>query len=120
MSSTGLFSGLYSRVRDYAELLDDVIIQLKSGEGNSANQERQKLAKLLLALDQSPATDRSTQLLAILVREQSEGNVRWADVGQALLSPTVPEFVVSRLEDLARAIEHERAGMLAKMRGRGI
>lgn len=119
MSSTGLFSGLYSRVRDYAELLDEVIIQLKSGEGSPADKRRQKLAKLLLALDRSPAADLPTQLLFILVREQSDMSAHWAEVGQALQNPNVPESVVSCLEELARAVEHERAGMLAKLRGRG-
>jgi hypothetical protein len=119
MSSTGLFSGLYSRVREYAELLDDVLIQLKSGEGGPRDQRRQKLAKLLLALDQSPAADLATQLLSVLVREQGDGSAQWADIGRVLLNPEVPESVVPRLEELARAVEHERAGMLAKMRGRG-
>jgi hypothetical protein len=119
MSSTGLFSNLYSRVREYAELLDDVIIQVKSGEGGPADQRRQKLAKLLLALNQSPAADLPTQLLSILVREKSDGNTDWNEVGRALLNPELPQFVVLRLEQLAQAVEHERAGILAKMRGRG-
>ncbi len=118
MSSTGLYSGLYSRVREYAELLDHVIIQVKSGEGDAQDQRRQKLAKLLLALDTSPAADLATQLLSVLVRDQGDGNERWGEVGRALLAPQVPESVLPRLEELARAVEHERAGMLAKMRGR--
>src|SRR5205823_3868649 len=100
-------------------LLDDVIIQVKSGEGGPGDPRRQKLAKLLVALDQTPAADLATQLLAVLVREQGDGNARLADVGRALLGPAVPEAAVARLEGLARAIESERAGMLAKMRGRG-
>jgi hypothetical protein len=119
MSSTGLFSGLYYRVREYAELLDDVIIQVKSGEGGPRDQRRQKLARLLLALDQLPAADLTTQLLSVLVREQGDGNAQWGDVGRALLDPQASESVLPRLEELARAVEHERAGMLAKMRGRG-
>src|SRR6266481_3577188 len=99
MSSTGLFSGLYARVREYAELLDDVIIQLKSGEGGAQDLRRHKLAKLLLALNQSPAADLSTQLLAVLVREQGDANSNWTDVGQALLRPEVSPSVLARLEE---------------------
>lgn len=119
MSATGLFSGLYARVREYAELLDDVIIQVKSKEGGPGDPRRRKLAKLLIALDDEPAADLATQLFSVLVREQREGAAGWADVGRALLGAEVPGAVVPRLEELARAVENERAGMLAKMRGRG-
>lgn len=119
MSSTGLYSGLYTRVREYAELLDNVIIQLKSGGGDPQAPHRQRLARLLLALDQSPAVDLATQLLSVLIREQVDVDARWADVGRALLGRDVPPHVIGRLEELARAVENERAGMLAKMRGRG-
>jgi hypothetical protein len=119
MSATGLFSGLYTRVREYAELLDDVIIQVKSKEGGPGDPRRQKLAKLLIAIDAEPAADLAAQLLAVLIREQREGVTGWAEVGRALLSPDVPASVVPRLEELARAVENERARMLAKLRGRG-
>lgn len=119
MSATGLFSGLYSRIRQYAELLDDVIIQVKSKECDPGDPRRKKLAKLLIAIDDETAADLATQLLAILVREQREGRSGWAEVGQALLGPDVPHSVIPRLEELARAIENERAGMLAKLRGSG-
>lgn len=117
MSATGLFSGLYARVREYAELLDDVILQVKSKEGGPADPRRKKLAKLLIAIDDGPAADLATQLLAVLVRERRQGVAGWADVGRALLAQDVPGSVVPRLEELARAVENERAGVLAKLRG---
>lgn len=120
MSHTGLYSGLYARVRQYAELLDEVIIRLKSGASTPADPGRQKLARLLLALDEARPADLSAQLLSVLVREQ-EGDRpgRWSDVGSALLAPGGDPAIIDRLERLARAIEHERAGMFSKMRGRG-
>jgi hypothetical protein len=63
--------------------------------------------------------DLSTQLLSVLVKEQTAGGARWSEVGRGLMSQPVPETVIGRLEELARALENERAGMLAKMRGRG-
>lgn len=117
MSATGLFSGLYARVREYAELLDDVILQVKSKEGGPGDPRRKQLAKLLIAIDAGPAPDLATQLLAVLVREQREGATGWGDVGRALLAQDVPGAVVPRLEELARAVEAERAGLLSKLRG---
>jgi len=120
MSHTGLFSGLYSRVREYAELLDDVIIQLKSGRSTPSDPARQRLAKLLLALGKSSPADLSTQLLAALVKEQDGDRPgRWSEVGEALLGHEVTPRIIECLEALALTIEHERAGMLSKMRGRG-
>ena len=75
---------------------------------------------MLLAVEKSVPTDLSSQLLAVLVREQDAGQPgRWSEVGEALLSPDVGPPVIDRLERLARTIEHERAGMFSKMRGRG-
>jgi hypothetical protein len=120
MSHTGLYSGLYARVRHYAELLDEVIIRLKSGTSTPADLGRQKLARLLLTFDEAQPADLSSQLLSVLVRDQ-EGDRpgRWSEVGTALLAPGIDPAVIDRLEQLARAIEHERAGMFSKMRGRG-
>jgi len=120
MSHTGLYSGLYSRIRGYAELLDDVIIRLKSGESTPNDPARQQLSKLLLGLGKSPPADLSAQLLAALIKEQAgdqPGN--WSGVGEALLAHDVSPRLIDRLEHLALAIEHERAGMLSKMRGHG-
>ncbi len=119
MSHVGLYSGLYSRVRQYAELLDEVIIRLKSGESRPTDPGRRRLAALLLEVEKSAPTDLSSQLLAVLVREQDAGRPgRWSEVGEALLSPNASPQVIERLERLANAIEHERAGMFSKMRGR--
>ena len=52
-----------------------------------------------------------------LVGERREGAAGWGDVGRALLTQDVPGAVVLRLEGLARAVEAERAGLLAKLRG---
>ena len=120
MSHTGLYSGLYSRIRDYAELLDDVIVRLKSGDSTPNDPARQRLAKLLLALGKSPPADLSTQLLAALVKEQVRDRpARWSEVGEALLGHEVTPRIIDHLEGLALTIEHERAGMLSKMRGHG-
>jgi hypothetical protein len=120
MSNTGLYSGLYAWVRQYAELLDEVIIRLKSGESTPNDPGRRKLAALLFAVEKSVPVDLSSQLLAVLLREQDAGRPgQWSEVGEALLSQDVGPPVIDRLERLARAIEHERAGMFSKMRGRG-
>lgn len=116
----GLYLGLYTRVRDCAELLDDVIIRLKSGTSSSADERRQRLAKILIGAEQGKAADLTSQLLTILVREVA-GDIpkQWPEVGKALLSPEVAPSIIDQLEVLARGIEQERAGMLLVMLGRG-
>ncbi len=120
MSHTGLYSGLYAQVRHFAEILDDVIIHLKSGVSTPSDPARQQLAKLLLGLDKSPPMDLSAQLLSALLKEQSGDRPRgWSEIGEALLAQEVSPRLIERLEHLALAIERERAGILSKMRGCG-
>jgi hypothetical protein len=120
MSNTGLYSGLYSKVRDYAELLDNVLIHLKSGTSCPSDIPRQRLGKLLVAIEKTPQTDFSTQLLSVLVREfDREFTERWSELGEALLSPNVPHAVIDQLERLALRLERERSSMVSAMRGRG-
>ena len=118
MSNTGLYSGLYSRLRDHAELLDRVLIDLKTGNSSPSDKERQKLAQLLTGLRKSPSDDFSTQLLAILLRNVEKSNLaEWEKIGRILLSTEVNADVIAKLEKLANTLEYERAGIFARMRG---
>ena len=61
MNDTGLFSGIYEGIRDHANLLDRVLVQLKAGTSTAANHERQRLADWLMALDDEQAADYSAR-----------------------------------------------------------
>jgi hypothetical protein len=120
MSHSGLYSGLYSRVREYGELLDGVILRLRAGKSTPGDAGRKRLAELLSAAGRGDAASLSSQVFAVLLQAEGEASSRdWSALGSALLESNVESPVVEKLEALARSIEHERSGLLSKMRGRG-
>ncbi len=119
MSSTGLYSGLYSKVREYAELLDGVLIRLKDGQNRADDAASRRLAELLVAIDKTPFKDLSTQLLAVLIRDpHRDRSTGLSEVGEALLRGDVSPAIIERLEELATQLERERSSMVGFMRGR--
>jgi len=120
MSYNGLHSGLYARVCDYAELLDEVLIGLKAHTSSPNDEKRQKLAHLLLGTPSSAPSNLSAQFFQIFLQSEHDIDAKeLSEIGQALSSTDVRANVIERLEALALTLENERAGMLAKMRGHG-
>jgi len=118
MSYGGLPAGLYARIRDYAQLLDDVLIALKANTSAPTDENRKKLASLFLGNRTSTPSNLSAQFFQMLIQsEQGIGLPELHDIGSALSSPDVRGQVIDRLDALALALENERAGMLARMRG---
>jgi len=119
VSYSGLYSGLYVRVRDYAQLLDDVLIGLKTGTSSPSDERRKQLARLLLGTTTTPHSNLSAQILQIFLQTEATLDRRQLDdVGNALLSSEPTPNLIEKLEGFATALEQERAGILAKMRGR--
>jgi hypothetical protein len=117
MSDTGLYSGLYSHIRVFAELFDSVLVKLKAGTNPRAIPEVQSLGALLVEAGERRAVHARAQLLGVILREGQNGN-ELIRIGKALMDATDAYALVPSLEQLAQRLEHERAGMFAKMRGR--
>jgi hypothetical protein len=118
MSNTGLYSGHYTQISDYARLLDDVLIRLKSGGGAPSDTARQKLVKLLTDLAGGSASDLSLRTLELVLRNGGAGDKRtWSQVADALSGDDITERTVQQIERMAQVLESERAGTLARMRG---
>jgi hypothetical protein len=118
MNDTGLFSGIYEGIRNQADLLDRVLVQLKAGTSVPENSERQQLAAWLVSLADPDTTDYSARMIRLLLRGQRPGLQQgWAEIGESLLGGTVGGPVIDRLEELARALEREQATALARLRG---
>lgn len=120
MSTVGLNAGLYSKIRRYGEMLDDVLIQLKSGSASPQDARVRDLAALLQKLAAAePRDPESLLLLAVLQTADAPAASppAWDQLGRKLLTATPTPGLIAELERLATTIEHERAGMLAVMRG---
>lgn len=118
MSDIGVHSNVYQRVRDYGQLIDEVLINLRSKPSVIADVSRRRLGELLAGLTATPPPNLQTAWLGMLIGgTDSTARADWAIVGRALLSATVDSGVIDKLEELARLLEERRTDALAKMRG---
>jgi hypothetical protein len=116
MSDPGLYTHLYAQLRDCAELIDHVIIDLETASGSSGKKEREILAGLLRALQTDPASNLRATLIANILRESRiAGKANWSEIADALDKGEASRTIIGHLENLARALESERADMHARM-----
>lgn len=117
-SDTGLFSGLYQQTRECAELVDQVLIQIKDGTSSPKDKSRQELSKFLIHLGNNEWEDLSSRLIILVLRGKEDfAEAQWSRAGSALLSSEVDTSVVELLEQLARSLEQEQTGAMERMRG---
>lgn len=118
MSDSGLYTHLYVQLRDCAELIDQVIIDLETGRKAAPIKVRESLASLLRALQAAPASSLDATLLANVLREKRiSGKANWNEIADAIDRGDASRTVIGQLEELARVLESERADMRARMRG---
>ena len=118
MSDPGLYTHLYAQLRDCAELIDHVIIDLEWRGGRADKKERETLAGLLRTLQAAPASNLSAMLLVNVLREKRvAARANWNEIADAIDRGDASQTVIGRLEELARVLESERANMHARMHG---
>jgi hypothetical protein len=118
MSDPGLYTHLYIQLRDCAELIDQVIVQLETMAGSSHAKEREALASLLRTLQLAPASNLNATVLANVLRESRlAGKANWNEIADAIDRGDASKAVIGQLEELACAVESERAEMHARIQG---
>jgi hypothetical protein len=124
MSQTAIFSGMYEELRDYAELLDKTLAELKGQAYLPQNERRQQLGQFLRELGQAQSRSLAVRLLGrILRREGAVAPQELARIGGRLAGAEavkVDPGMVAQLEQLARSLEQEQATALARMRGQDL
>ncbi len=115
MNEGGISPGFYTQLRNYAELLDSVLLQLKMGQGSTADPSRQQLSRLLTGTSTSVHEMLSARLFQTFVRDACK-KISADSLGRSLLTEQVGSDVLNALEDLARSFEQERACMFRKLR----
>ena len=118
MNNPGLYASVYQLIREYAELVDTVLISLKSDTSQVNDPARQKLGSLLISLAGDTWDSLPVRMIALILRDQDRTRQqKWATLGKALLSEQFDASAINDLEELAVALEHEQAGAITKMRG---
>lgn len=118
MSNPGFYASIYEQIREYAELVDQVLISLKSGTSSSNDPDRQKLGNLLVTLAGGTWDNLSTRMISLMLRDHhSTSQKKWEQLGKTLLTEQADPSVIKDLETLAVALEQEQAGTINRMRG---
>ena len=118
MSDPSLYATRYAQLRDCAELIDNVILDLESAKDTDGNEQRKALSSLLRTVDTAPASDASAVLLWNVLREnKAQPRVEWDKVANAIDRGDASGGIIGCLEELAHFLEMERAEMNARMRG---
>lgn len=118
MTDSGLYTHLYAQLRDCAELIDNVIIDLESSGASAGMKEREVLSSLLRALQSAPSSNLNATLLSNVLREtRTAARANWNEIADAIDKGEASQAVIGRLEELARALESERAEIHARIYG---
>jgi hypothetical protein len=119
MSDTGLFSSIYEQIREYAALVDDVLVSLKDGTSSPTDPFRQKLGGLLINLANQQYSDASNRLIVLILRDAVKiDDSELAKTGKALLGKEMNKPAVETLELFAQCLEREQRRAMARIHGR--
>lgn len=120
MSDTGLHANFHEQVRGYAQQLDDLLIQLTSATSNAGSDLAQQVDFLVEQLREPGKSEGiALQLLSFQARHRRLFSEKhWTEISEGLRSHSVTPNLLDQLEILARFLDDQRAGAVAKMRGR--
>ena len=117
MSDRSLQSGYHSRITYLAELLDEVLVQLKLARSAAPSSEIEKVAKMLEAASEE-RRDLSTAFLRLILRDElGEQQQTWQELSVRLGKGECDEQDVETMERIAEVVDTERASAFRKMRG---
>ncbi|MCI0564112.1 MAG: hypothetical protein MN733_37020 [Nitrososphaera sp.] len=121
MSETGLYSGLYEQLHDSAKIVDELLMNVKTGASNENDPSRQQVAALIDDIMQESSTDLPTKLMILAIRDKKlASKLEWSRVKVALLShDPIDTSTVELLEKLAWALEQEQIGAMERIGGKG-
>ena len=117
MSETGIHAGGYQRVRDYAETVDRLLLDLKSGRTPSDETVDPVVSFLeTLALERdAPAAVQAVG--ALLRRRTAFQAAKLKSIAAELKSRDPSPASVEELETVASALDEERAAISARLLG---
>ena len=118
MSATGLYSGIYVQLREFGELLDEVLMGLKGGSSLSNRIKVDALASRFEEIGAQDAVNLQAQMLRVVLQKRMDKSPGyWANLGHRLRNEKSDDELVAELEKTATILEHERARAFVEMRG---
>lgn len=117
MSETGIYAGGYQRVRDYAESVDHLLIELKAGQ-IPADATLQPVVNLLEALESERTAPAPVRAVGVLLRFKAAlAPAKLKGMVDELRAKSVTETTIRGLEAFAAVLDEERAAISARLHG---
>ncbi len=116
MSDTGIYAGGYQRVRDYAESVDRLLLDLKSGRAPT-EEILNPVISLLEALENHQNAPAAVQVVGTLRRGRKALVPRLKDIVSDLKSRRASPATLAGLEEFAAVLDEERAAISARLHG---
>lgn len=117
MSDLSIHSGIYEHISEYSELIDMVLVELKSSPDNLTSNQTQ-LAELFKRLTNNSEKNFSERMFKCLLKAKCRTNIdRITEAGEKLLEEPRPNTLISDLEVLAKQIEQEQDYTFARIGG---
>ena len=117
MSETGIHAGGYQRVRDYAETVDRLLLDLKAGRTPS-DETVDPVVSFLEALALERAAPAAVQAVGALLRRRTAlQTARFKGIAEELKARHPSPESVEELETVASALDEERAAISARLLG---
>jgi hypothetical protein len=117
MSDTGIYAGGYQRVRDYAESVDRLLLDLKAGRAPT-EEILNPVISLLEALENHQNAPAAVQVVGTLLRgRKALVPTRLKDIVSDLKSRHASPATLAGLEEFAAVLDEERAAISARLHG---
>ena len=117
MSQTAISFGIYEEVRDYAELLDNILIKINSSDCN--NLESENIRRLLEEVGNSTTSNLTIRYIGLILNQNLRRNL--VSVGKKINDQTSVNSLDSGdmkiLEEFAKFLEDEQIHAAARIRG---
>ena len=119
MSQTAISFGIYEEVRDYAELLDNILIKFNSSDWNDLEQEKQILSQLLKEVGNSATPNLTIRYFGLVLDQKLRQSL--VLIGKKMSNQSSSDFInfddIKILEEFAEFLEEEQIQAAARIRG---
>lgn len=118
MSEIGQQLGFYEELYEQAELIDNVLLEIKEKQNLHNAIYSGELGEMLVKLGDDEWQQSPARLFIILLRDFSRSKRReWATVGENLIARQFDGDTVQKLEKLASVLEQEQTNVMARVKG---
>jgi hypothetical protein len=119
MSHFGLYSGWYAQLREFSELVDEVLLNTLGQPEPGIETSRARLAQLFGSLGGTPPVEPKMMPLRIwMSRHIQLSPSQWQILADSVARSSSDGTVIETLEQVARQLDLHRAQILHDMRGR--